>query len=389
MIYNFDELVDRKGSNCEKYDHLQQIFGKEDLVPMWVADTDFKTPDFIVDAVKKRANHEIYGYPTIPESYYEAVQNWIKNQHGWKVEKEWINYCPNVVIALASLVLSLTKPGDKIIVQPPVYFPFFHVVEDNGRIMVENQLKLEDDRYVFDFDDLKRKIDGDTKMLILCSPHNPGGRVWTKEELTELGRICFERNVIIVSDEIHSDLIFPGYKHTPIANISEEFSLNCITIMSASKTFNIAGLSSAYIVIENKEHLTKFKRFMRATHISSGNFFGQIATEAAYTHGAEWLSQLMNYLDSSWEIVDEFFRNNLPSIIPMKPEGTFLVWIDLSPLGMSSKEAFDKLIKAGVAPNPGFLFGSGGEPFIRLNIGCPKSTLIKGLEKFKIAFCNQ
>ena len=315
MIYNFDELVDRKGSNCEKYDHLQQIFGKEDLVPMWVADTDFKTPDFIVDAVKKRANHEIYGYPTIPESYYEAVQNWIKNQHGWKVEKEWINYCPNVVIALASMVLSLTKPGDKIIVQPPVYFPFFHVVEDNDRIMAENQLKIEDGRYVFDFDDLKRKIDGETKMLILCSPHNPGGRVWTKEELTELGRICSEKNVLIVSDEIHSDLIFPGYKHTPIANISEEFSLNCITIMSASKTFNIAGLSSAYIVIENKEHLTKFKRFMRATHISSGNFFGQIATEAAYTHGAEWLSQLMNYLDSSWEIVDEFFRNNLPSII--------------------------------------------------------------------------
>jgi cysteine-S-conjugate beta-lyase len=389
MNYNFDELVNRKGTDCVKYDELLQIFGKEDLIPMWVADTDFKTPDFIVDAVKKRAEHEIYGYPIIPDSYYESIQNWILNQHSWKIEKEWINYCPNVVIALASLVLSLTKPGDKIIVQPPVYFPFFHVVEGNDRTMVENQLKIEDGRYVFNFEDLKSKIDEKTKMLILCSPHNPGGRVWTKEELTELGRICIEKNIIIVSDEIHSDLIFPEYKHTPIANISEEFSQNCITTMAASKTFNIAGLSSAYVIIKNKELQTKFKRFMQATHISSGNFFGQVATEAAYTHGADWLSQLMVYLDGNWRIVDEFFKQNLPAISPMKPEGTFLVWIDLSPLEMPSKEAFDKLIDAGVAPNPGFLFGSGGEPFIRLNIGCPKSTLIKGLEKFKTAFLSK
>ncbi len=387
MNYNFDELVDRKGTNCEKYDNLKQLFGKEDLIPMWVADTDFKTPPFIVDAVKKRAEHEVYGYPVIPDSYYAAIQNWNFNRHGWMLEKKWINYCPNVVIALASLVLSLTKPGDKIIVQPPVYFPFFHVVEGNNRIMIENQLKLEGGRYVFDFEDLRSKIDENTKMLILCNPHNPGGRVWSKEELTELGRICFEKNVIIVSDEIHSDLIFSGYKHTPIASISEEFSLNCITTMSASKTFNMAGLSSAYVVIRNKEHRTKFKRFMQATHISSGNFFGQIATEAAYTHGEEWLKQLMNYLESSWKITEKFFEENLPQITPMKPEGTFLVWIDLSPLGIPSKEAFDKLIDAGVAPNPGFLFGTGGEPFVRLNIGCPHSTLMKGLEKFKVAFC--
>src|SRR5574344_736461 len=387
MNYNFDELVDRKGTNCEKYDNLKQLFGKEDLIPMWVADTDFKTPPFIVDAVKKRAEHEVYGYPVIPDSYYAAIQNWNLNRHGWRVEKEWINYCPNVVIALASLVLSLTKPGDKIIVQPPVYFPFFHVVEGNGRIMIENQLKLEGGRYVFDFEDLRSKIDENTKMLILCNPHNPGGRVWSKEELTKLGRICFERNVIIVSDDIHSDLIFSGYKHTPIASMAEEFALNRITTMSASKTFNMAGPSSAYVVIRNKEHRTKFKRFMHATHISSGNFFGQIATEAAYTHGEEWLDQLMNYLEESWKITEKFFEENMPQITPMKPEGTFLVWIDLSPLGIPSKEAFDKLIDAGVAPNPGFLFGTGGEPFVRLNIGCPHSTLMKGLEKFKVAFC--
>jgi len=386
MKYNFDEIIDRNNTNCEKYDSRERIFGTNDLIPLWVADTDFRTPDFIVEAVKKRAEHEIYGYPIKPESYYKSIQNWLFTQHEWHVERDWIAYCPNVVIGLASVILSMTKPGDKIIVQPPVYFPFFHVVEGNDRVMVENQLKIADGKYQFDIEDLKSKIDDQTKMLLLCNPHNPGGRVWTKVELAEIAQICIDNNIIIVSDEIHSDLIFTGNKHTPFATLSEEISLNTITISSASKTFNIAGLSSAYMVINDKTLMNKYQRFMQATHISSGNFFGLVATEAAYTHGANWLKQLMDYLENNYRVIECYFEENLPSIRVMKPEGTYLVWIDLSGLSISPRDAYQKLVDAGVGISPGFLFGSGGENFIRLNMGCPLEVIKIALERIKKAF---
>jgi cystathionine beta-lyase len=386
MKYNFDEIIDRNNTNCEKYDGRERIFGTNDLIPLWVADTDFRTPDFIVEAVKKRAEHEIYGYPIKPESYYKSIQHWLFTQHGWPVERDWIAYCPNAVIGLASVILSMTKPGDKIIVQPPVYFPFFHVVEGNDRVMVENQLKIVDGKYQFDIEDLKSKIDDQTKMLLLCNPHNPGGRVWTKGELAEIAQICLDNNIIVVSDEIHSDLIYPGNKHTPFATLSEEISLNTITISSASKTFNIAGLSSAYLVISNKTLMTKYQRFMQATHISSGNFFGLVATEAAYTHGADWLRQLMEYLEGNYRMIECFFEENLPSVRVMKPEGTYLLWIDLSGLSIAPREAYQKLVDAGVGLSPGFLFGSGGENYIRLNMGCPREVLKLALERIKLAF---
>jgi len=386
MRYNFDEIVDRSNTNCEKYDGRKRVFGTDDLIPLWVADTDFRTPDFIVEAVKKRAEHEIYGYPIKPETYYQSIQNWLLNRHGWAVERNSISYCPNVVVGLASVILSMTKPGDKIIVQPPVYFPFFHVVEGNDRVLVENQLKLVDGIYRFDFDDLRSKIDSRTKMLLLCNPHNPGGRVWLREELEELAEIAINNNMLIVSDEIHSDLILPGYKHTPLAILSNEVSLNSIIISSASKTFNIAGLSSAYLIIKNNDLMAKYNRLMQATHISSGNFFGLVATEAAYTYGADWLQQLNNYLDSNCRLLDQFFRDNLPAIKVMKPEGTYLVWIDISGLGIEPRLVCQKLVDAGVGISPGYLFGKGGENYIRLNIGCPQSILINALERFKKAF---
>lgn len=386
MKYNFDEIVDRTNTNCEKYDGRERIFGTSDVIPLWVADTDFKTPDFIVEAVKKRAAHEVYGYPIKPDSYYLSIRNWLLNRHEWSVEKSWITYCPNVVIGLASVVLSMTKPGDKIIVQPPVYFPFFHVIEGNERVLVENPLKEVDGKYRFDLDDLRLKIDKQVKMLILCSPHNPGGRVWSVNELRELAQLCIENDILIVSDEIHSDLIFPGYKHTPVALLSEEISNSTITISSASKTFNIAGLSSAYLVIKKKELMLKYTRFMQATHISSGNFFGLVATEAAYTKGADWLNQLMEYLLINFQVLDHFFKVNFPSIKVMEPEGTFLVWIDISGTGIEPRIAFQRLIDAGIGVNPGFLFGTGGERYIRLNIGCPTSILLKALERFKTVF---
>jgi len=388
MSYNFDEIIDRNNTNCEKYDGRKRVFGTDDLIPLWVADTDFRTPDFIVDAVKKRAEHEIYGYPIKPDSYYDSIKNWLFSQHQWNVERDWILYCPNVVMGLASSILSMTKPGDKIIVQPPVYFPFFHVVEGNDRIMVENPLKLENGRYYFDFDDLKSKIDKQTKMLLLCNPHNPGGRVWKKEELEELAQICIENEIIVVSDEIHSDIILHGNKHVPFATLSEAAANLSITTSSASKTFNIAGLSSAYLIIPDKNLRLKYNRFMQATHISSGNFFGLVATEAAYTHGADWLKQLIEYLEGNYRFLEEFLESNLPLVKPMKPDSTYLVWIDLSKLNNSSDVLFEKLIDAGVGLTPGYLFGTGGQNFIRLNLGCPLSVLKESLERIKIALSD-
>jgi cystathionine beta-lyase len=389
MNYNFDEIINRENTNCEKYDSREEVFGNKDVIPLWVADTDFRTPDFIVNAVKARANHEIYGYPIKTDSYYQSIQNWVGRRHNWLIEKEAITFTPNVVIGMASLVLSLTKPGDKIILQPPVYFPFFHVIEGNDRVVVENPLKEVDGKFTFDLEDLISKIDDQTKMLLLCNPHNPGGRVWSKQELIEIGNICIEKNIIVVSDEIHADLVFSGYKHIPFASISEEFSQNSITTMSASKTFNTAGLTSAFLITTNKKYMHAYKRFMHATHISSGNFFGLVATEAALTHGDEWLGQLMSYLESNLKTVNEFISVNIPKLWVMQPEGTYLVWIDFSGLSITPKEAFKEMNKAGVGLSPGYLFGIGGDNFMRLNMGCPKAVLLEGLEKMKKALFDK
>ncbi|MFA9389385.1 MAG: MalY/PatB family protein [Prolixibacteraceae bacterium] len=385
MIYDFDAIIDRTNTNCEKYDSRERIFGNADVIPLWVADTDFRTPDFIVKAIKERAAHEVYGYPLKPDSYYQSIQGWMKRRHQWPVEKDWIVFSPNVVIGLASIVLSMTKPGDKIVVQPPVYFPFFHVIEGNDREMVENPLEEKDGRYHFDFADLKAKIDSKTKMLLLCNPHNPGGMVWKKEELEELGQICIDNNIIVVSDEIHADLIFSGHKHIPFASISDEFAQNSITTMSASKTFNIAGLSSAFLIISDKKLRLAYQKFMQATHITSGNLFGLVATEAAFNFGDEWLAQLLIYLEDNFKLLDSFITEHLPKLKVMKPEGTYLIWIDLSGLSISAKLAFEMMVEAGVGLSPGYMFGVGGDHFVRLNMGCPKSVLIKGLEIMKQA----
>jgi cystathionine beta-lyase len=383
--YNFDEIIEREGTNCQKYDNRELIFGKKDVLPMWVADADFKTPDFIVEAVKERAAHEIYGYPLKPESFYQSIIGWLKRRHGWDIDRNWIEYSSNVVVGLASVVLSMTKPGDKIVVQPPVYFPFFHVIEGNERVMVENPLKNENGRYRFDFDDLLSKIDGDTKMLFLCNPHNPGGMVWTEDELKKLGEICIENNIIVVSDEIHADLVFKGHKHIPFASISEAFAQSSITLMSASKTFNIAGLSSAYLIISNKDYRLKYQKLMQATHLSSGNFFGLVATEAAYNHGDEWVEQLLVYLKGNLDYLMDFMTTNLPGVKVMKPEGTYLPWLDMSELSIDADKAYKILIEHGVGLTPGKMFGTGGENFIRLNMACPRSVLQEGLERMKKA----
>ena len=385
-LYNFDEHVDRTHTNSLKYDGRAMFFGKTDLLPLWVADMDFKTPDFIVDAIKKRAEHEVFGYTFRPESYTQSIVNWLKRRHNWEIKPEWISFSPGVVAGLTMAIEALSKPGDGVIVQPPVYFPFFDSVKGTGRQMIENPLKLENGRYYFDLEDLKQKITPTTKLLLLSNPHNPGGMAWNKEELTALANICLENKIVIISDEIHSDLIFDGFKHTPLAGISEAIAQNCVICMAPSKTFNTAGLTTSFLIIPNKRHFVAYERVMRLPHLHMGNIFGTIALEAAYTHGDEWLSQLLKYLQGNYSFLEDFFAVNLPQVKVMRPEATYLIWIDFSAFGLTDEALNQKLIDAGVGLNRGVQFGKQGSGFMRINIGCTRTTLEEALLRIKNAF---
>ncbi len=383
--YNFDEKIERNNTNCIKYDFRETFFGNGDVLPLWVADMDFKTPDFIVDAIKTRASHEIFGYTFRPESYNQSIVNWLKRRHNWEIKPEWISFSPGVVAGLTLAIEALSKPGDGVILQPPVYFPFFDSIKGTNREMIENPLKLENGRYYFDLDDLKQKIKPNTKLLLLSNPHNPGGMAWNKKELSELAQICLENKIIVISDEIHSDLIFDGYKHTPLAGISTEIAQNCVTLMAPSKTFNTAGLTTSFLVIPNKRHFAAYERVMRLPHLHMGNIFGSVALEAAYTHGDEWLSQLLVYLQENYTLLENFFQENMPEVKVMKPEATYLIWIDFSALGLSDEDLNKKLIDGGVGLNRGVQFGKQGSGYMRINIGCTKELLQEALVRIKKA----
>lgn len=385
--YNFDEIVPREGTNCIKYDARERFFGSADVLPLWVADMDFRTPDFIVDAIKKRAEHEIYGYTFRPDSYFEAVVNWMKRRHDWEIKKEWISFSPGVVAGLTYAVETFSKPGDGVVVQPPVYFPFFDSVKGTRRKMIENPLKIENGRYTFDLDDLKAKIDENTRLLLLCNPQNPGGMAWTREELKALTDICLENNIMIISDEIHSDLIYPGHRHIPLASLSEEVAKNCAVLMAPSKTFNVAGLSTSLVIIPDKTKFARYERAIGVSHLGMGNIFGSVALEAAYTHGDEWLGQLMDYLWENYLFLEKFIWEKLPRVKVMRPEATYLIWLDFSDYGMKNKELSEFAIqKAKVGLNDGGRFGTGGEGWLRINIGCPRSVLREALERLAVAF---
>jgi cysteine-S-conjugate beta-lyase len=380
--YDFDEIIDRRGTSCVKYDMLDEIFGNGDALPLWVADTDFRVPDFITDALRDRISHEVLGYTYRPESYYEAIINWMSSRHGWKITREMISFSPGVVSGVTMLIKAFSEPGDKVIVQPPVYFPFFGIIKGSGRKIVENPLILRNGRYYFDFDNLKKNIDKKTKLLILCSPHNPGGMVWSRDELKELGQICLQNGIKIISDEIHADLVHKGYDHTPLPMISDELAMNCAVCMAPSKTFNIAGLSSALVIIPDNTIRSKYEKVIHTLHLEGGNIFGNIATEAAYSNGSEWLDQLMDYLHSNYLFLESYIQEKLPLVKVMKPEATFLVWLDLREYGLSESEMTKLLIHdAGVALNQGSRFGTGGEGFFRLNFGCPRLILEEGLNR--------
>ena len=385
--YNFDEIIDRKGTSCVKYDGLKNAYqGKENLIPLWVADMDFVTPDFIVEALKKRCEHPVFGYTFDDDEYYESIQTWLDYKYHWKTEREWISYIPGIVKGIGLAVQCFTQPGDKVIIQPPVYHPFRLVPTRMGREVVYNPLKLEDGVYKMDFEQLESLIDKDCKMLILSNPHNPGGVVWEKEALVKLAQICSAHGILVISDEIHAEMTYPQFRHHPFATVSEEAAACSVTFMAPSKTFNIAGIVSSYALVPDSRIREKFYSFLEAGELNAGTIFAFTATKAAYTYGAEWLQQMRSYVIENVNFVDEYLKKNIPQIKVYRPQASFLVWLDCRELKLTQPELVQLFEdKAGLALNDGTMFGKEGEGFMRLNIGCPRSILNQALESLKKA----
>jgi cystathionine beta-lyase len=381
--YDFDRIIDRRGTASYKWDQSEKLFGREDILPLWVADMDFEAPREVVEAIKKRAELGIYGYTFRPESYYEAVSGWLSRRHGWSVRHEWITSSPGVVPALSMIVLANTQPGDGVILQSPVYYPFYDVIKMNGRVVVDNPLILENGRYSIDFDLLERQAQEGAKLLLLCSPHNPGGRVWTRDELQRIGEICLKHGVLVVADEIHHDLVFRGHRHTPFASISEAFADISFTCIAPSKTFNLAGLQAASVIIPNDELRRKYNYLLKTLSIHMESYFGLTAVESSYNYGEEWLEQLIDYVEGNLNTLIRFVEDNLPEIKVIKPEGTYLAWMDCRAVSEDPQE-LKKLMfdKAGVAFSEGSVFGKQGAGFLRVNLGCPRSILEDALERF-------
>lgn len=388
-MYNFHKIINRRGTMSVKWDNLKNLYGREDLLPLWVADMDFEAPPEVIRALMERADHGVYGYTFVSDEYYEAVMGWMKRRHNWQVEKEWITFTPGVIPALSYAIRAFTQPGDKIIIQTPVYHPFYHAIEANERLIVKNPLIYKDGKYHMDFDHLERNIDDRVKMLILCSPHNPVGRVWTKDELGKLADICFKYDILVVSDEIHFDIVYKGHEHTVFANLSYEASQNCVVLTAPSKTFNLAGLQVSNAIIPNELLRLKFRNELNKDHILSPNVFGERALIAAYNRSEGWLEALLEYLEENRDFFIEYMEKNIPKLKPVKPEGTYLIWVDCTELGMNPKQLRDFFVnKCKLALNDGQMFGEEGSLFQRFNIGCPRSILEEALHRIEIAVNN-
>ena len=385
--FNFNKAPSREDTNAEKYALREKLFGSEEVLPMWVADMDIETPFFVMDAIRDRLKHPILGYEEIPESMFEAQIEWIKEQHGYVLEIDQMFYSPSVVASINLAIKAFTDVGDKVIVQSPVYFPFYSSVTNNERTLVKNPLQENEGYYTMDFDTLEASIDEKTKLLLLCSPHNPVGRVWSREELTRLGDICIKHDIIILSDEIHSDLIFKGHKHTPVGSISKALHDRTITCYGPGKTFNMAGLSISTIAIPNEELREKFSKFYKATHFAEGTVFGHVGFEAAYLKGKTWLNELLEHLQGNIDYLDICLKEYMPCIKMLKPEGTYLVWLDCRDLGLSYtdlKAFFFRDAKLGLSS--GVSFGKEGEGFMRINLATPRSTVEEAVSRLHKAY---
>ena len=385
MKYNFDEIIDRSHNRSAKYDEAGKKFGSQDVIPLWIADMDFKTAQPVIDALKARAEEGIWGYTSRPDSYYEAVCGWQKRRNGWDIDKSMISFNLGVVPALSSMVYVFTEPGDKVLIQTPVYSEFYDVTESWGREVVESPLKEQDGRWAIDFEDFEEKAK-EAKIFFLCSPHNPLGIVWTREELERMCNICIANNVLIVSDEIHSDLVFHGKKHIPTATLSPEIATHVISCISGTKTFNLAGLQASATIFPNQELKARFDKFWFNLDIHRNNAFSTIAMEVAFNEGEEWLEQLLGYIGGNFEFIKDYCAANIPQVKPNVPDATYLVWLDCRGLGMGNEELRSFMIhKAGLGLNEGWSFGRSLSGFMRLNAACPRPVLEKAMEQLKHA----
>ncbi|MEA4935100.1 MAG: PatB family C-S lyase [Paludibacter sp.] len=386
MNYNFDEIIDRRNTNAVKLERCKALFGTEDVLPLWVADMDFKTPDFVLDAIQKRLQHPILGYTIPHHNFFDLFVSWVENHHQWKLNKSQVGFVPGIVPALAFAVQCFTNPGDEIIVQPPVYYPFFNVIQNNDRKLVYNQLLEKNNKFEMDFEDLEQKIGPATKMLILCNPHNPGGRVWSLDTLKKLDELCAKHKILVVSDEIHADMILPGNKHIPFATVSETARYNSVTFMAPSKVFNMPGIISSFYIIPNQTLKNKFAGYLEALEVNAGNIFAYQATVACYEKGEDWRVAMLDYVQGNVGYVVDYLAKNIPQIKPMIPEASFLVWLDCEHLGMDTDELYQFFVgEAGLGLNKGTVFGPGGEYHLRMNVACSRKVLEQAMSQLKKA----
>ena len=383
----FDQVIERMGTHSVKWDLTDKIFGDKEVLPMWVADMDFEAPNEVISAIKERLDHKVFGYTAIPSTTPEAISQWVKKRHNWEINQDWISYNPGVVTAMTMAIQAFTEPDDKIVIQTPVYQPFFQIVEKNKRKLLTTENILQNGRYEMNFEQLEEVLTPDVKIFMLCNPHNPGGRVWSREELTKLGNICVKNDILILSDDIHSDIIVGDQAYTPISSISEEIANQTITFIAPTKTFNLAGLQASVVIIPNKKLKGIFDNYQSSQGFFTLNTLGMVGMEAAYLHGEKWLDELISYLKSNIQLLTEFINEKIPKINVIQPEGTYLVWLDCRKLGLSGKEIEQLLIKKGkIGLEPGKKYGPGGEGFVRINLACSKTTLKEGLNRLKLAF---
>jgi len=388
MKYNFDRKVDRSGTDCVKWDYLESFFRRDNLNALWVADMDFKAPDTILKPLIERVQHGIFGYTAKPEGFYEAVIDWFGKRYGWRIENEWIVTTPGVVPALNLAMQTFTEPGDGVIIQPPVYFPFRESIELNGRKLLNNPLRLSENRYTMDMTHLD-EMAKNASMLVLCSPHNPVARVWTPDELREMGDICERHQLLLFSDEIHADIVYSPSNHRPSAMVSDYLMSKSISAYATSKTFNLAGLQLSVNIVPDERIREEFKHSLARLHLNMSNIFGIVGTQAAYANGEEWLDQLIEYLWGNYIAVKEYIDENISGIQVLKPEGTFLLWLDCRKLDLSDRQLASLFVnRAGLALMAGELFGPGSSGFMRLNIACPRINLTEALESLRKALLD-
>jgi cysteine-S-conjugate beta-lyase len=384
-MYSFDDVIDRRNTYSVKWDDTERVFGAKDVLPLWVADMDFPAPQAVIKALHERIAHGIFGYTVIPDSLKDSIKNWLKSRHQWEIEPSWLSFSTGVVPEIANAIEAFTDQNDRIVVFTPVYPPLFQLVKKHHRTLVTSPLRLTENRYEIDWDDFEKKIQG-AKLLLLCSPHNPGGRVWTYEELKKIGELCIKHNVIVISDEIHADLTFSPHQHVPFASIDPAFAENSVTCIAPTKTFNLAGLQAAAAIIPNETLKRQFNKVQQRQGFFTLNTFAVAGTEAAYRHGEEWLDALLRYLQENIDYLCSYIETNLPKLRVIRPEATYLVWIDCRQLDVTEQQLKQLLLEKGkIAVEFGSKFGEEGRGFIRMNIACPRKTLEDALFRLSAA----